>query len=218
MGSVIPLKLFRFFLEERHANRLAEGHVWLSTLEACRRYEEAGRGDQGEASVTYLPGTITGDGDDPALQLVAQRCQAGGVSLFRFDASCRNITIANVSVTTTVPNAYVVCATRDLLADDNVFGKYCVEISQPVEVFRRITGVLRNERRISQAVIDRVHYRPRTFSGLLEPPGRIGFVKPINYASQREVRMMWRPDPPTEELMPLELYCPEIVKLCRRIR
>lgn len=44
----IPYKVYRFFKESQHAEALASGMVWLSTLEICRAYEDSYQGDPDE--------------------------------------------------------------------------------------------------------------------------------------------------------------------------
>jgi hypothetical protein len=52
--------IYRFFSEEYQANALAQGEVWLSTLETCRAYEDPAQGDLEEAHETYNSGHAVG--------------------------------------------------------------------------------------------------------------------------------------------------------------
>ena len=59
-------------------------------------------------------------------------------------------------------------------------------------------------------------YRDRTYTGLENPPGPIGFVKPVDqYAEQQEFRFLWTPKS-MQEIQPFLLECPEIKSICKR--
>jgi hypothetical protein len=40
-----PAKVYRFFKEKAHADALAAGNIWISTLQRCREYEDPKQGD-----------------------------------------------------------------------------------------------------------------------------------------------------------------------------
>jgi hypothetical protein len=132
----------------------------------------------------------------------------------------RNATISNVSSVRRLADALVLCTTT-YYSPDNLsesFGRYCVLIENPADFFRLITAALcfRNYR-IREAAFGAVRYDERRFSGLEDPPGPIGFVKPPDkYKDQREFRFLWVPERDVK-LKPFLLLAPECARFCRRI-
>jgi hypothetical protein len=113
----------------------------------------------------------------------------------------------------------VLCTTEAFDPDElsETFGRYCVAISDPERLFRLLTDRLREDHNVAQAAYGRVVYRDRYYTGLEEPPGPIGFVKPPDKCQdQREVRFLWTLSG-EEELQPFLLQVPEITTLCRRV-
>jgi hypothetical protein len=213
LDSRIPSVLYRFFEEEKHANALVKGEVWISTLDVCRNYEQQGRGDSSEGELTYNSGYIRGDGDNPALRETARR---SGIGL---GEGVRNITISNNTHYQRLPDAWVLCATEDYqLEGIKGIGRHCVRINNPVEFFRRLTAALHIACGIREAVLGRIRYSVRAYRSLEPEPGPIGFVKPPDtYAHQKEVRMFWTPRNHQERLEPTLLKAQAIAKLCTRI-
>ncbi len=207
-----PEEVFRFFELEEHAEALLQGHVWISTLETCRRYENAERGDPDEASVIYNSGTIVGDSDNADLQLIAQRSRIG------IGPGCTNITLSNNTRSTRIPDAYVLCTT--LGADPTTmgdFGKYCVRIARPRSFCERVTAILVRIGSIQQAYAGPVRYADRTYRFLDAEPGPLGFVKPRDkYAHQREYRMLWLPTG-LKAIQPMGLECGAVRELVSRV-
>jgi hypothetical protein len=184
-----PERIYRFFHEERYADALVDGFVWLSTLEECRRYEDSARGDREEGTLTYNTGTITADGDDPTLQLISQRC---GIHI---GPGCTNITLWFFSKFRKIPDAWLLCTT-EAYAPENMaaFGKYCVEITSVATFFDRLTSAIRREVQIREGAHGAVRYTSRTYRFDEPEPGALGFVKPPDvFAKQREYRMVWLP-------------------------
>jgi hypothetical protein len=208
-----PAVVYRFFQHEREAECLASGSVWVTTLETCRRFEGAERGDAGEGTLQYNSGVVTGDSSDPVVRIVAERV---GV---RLGASVTNIVISGNTRVQTLADAYVMCTTELPSKQlENALGRYCVRIDQPLRFFRKVTRAIQAKVPLRRATIGRIMYADRTFEGVSDPPGRIGFVKPPDiYAKQQEVRMLWVPVQPGQALAPFLVECPSASRFCRRV-
>ena len=109
----------------------------------------------------------------------------------------------------------MLCATREFEPENlsGTFGDHCVKISKPIEFFKRISIALNQHIKIEYGRMRPVKYRSRDYKGLEDPPGRIGFVKPVRYSDQKEFRMLWNPEK-EPEIKPFLLECPEIAELC----
>lgn len=208
-----PDKVYRFFKDSIHADALASGKVWLSTLETCRTYEDPLQGDPHEATHEYNSGYALGGSNDEAFKLIAAR------SGIHIGPGCSNITINNCTAVQKLPDAYVLCTTEHFKPENlgDTFGRYCVEITNPPEFFRRLTAALSRLVSIQQGAFGRVIYQERRYVGLQDPPGPIGFVKPPDrYQDQREVRFLWTLST-NAKLDPFLLDAPDCAGLCRRI-
>jgi len=64
--------VYRFFNDPSHADTLAGGKVWLSTLGTWRRYQDPKQGGPEEGSVTCNSGHAVGDSGDKTLRLLRQ--------------------------------------------------------------------------------------------------------------------------------------------------
>jgi len=205
--------VYRFFKEEEHANALARGDIYLSTLDNCRAYEDAEQGDPEEAYETYLSGHLVGGSDNDKFVEQAQRAS------IHIGEGCRDIQIINCSSTRTLPDAYVLCTTTEFSPENlnEKFGKYCVEIKDPRKFFVAVSKKLNSISTIREAATREIIYRDRNYTGLDQPPGPIGFVKPsVPYEKQKEFRFLWIMEN-MGELNPPLLKCPEISHLCRRV-
>nr|WP_181718434.1 hypothetical protein [Psychrobacter sp.]QJS05137.1 hypothetical protein [Psychrobacter sp.] len=205
--------VYRFFKEEEHADALARGDVYLSTLDICRAYEDAEQGDSQEAYETYLSGNLSGDGDDHEFVEKARRSGIG------IGPGSRDIKIINCSNTVSLPDAYVLCTTTEFLPENlnEKFGKYCVEIKDPRKFFVAVSKKINSISAIREAAIREIIYADRNYTGMEQTPGPIGFVKPSTpYKKQKEFRFLWLMEN-MGQLNPPLLKCPEVSSLCRRI-
>ena len=205
--------VFRFFPEEWQADALVSGKVWVSTLETCRAYEDPKQGDSEEAHETYNSGHAVGGSTDADLVEIARR------SGIHIGPGCSNITISNNTSIKKIHDAYVLCTTSQY-APDNLnesFGKHCVEITDPKKFFIEVSQCLSQQMAIKESAAGKVIYKDRHYTGLENPPGPIGFVKPPDkYAEQKEFRFLWIPENATN-IKPFLLNCPKIVSLCKKI-
>lgn len=213
LQSISVPVVYRFFSEPEHADALAAGHVWLSTLETCRAYEDPLQGDPHEATHEYNSGHVVGSSGDVAFEQIAAR---SGILI---GPGCSNITISNNTLVKRLPDAFVLCTTEHFSPEklSDTFGRYCVEISNPQALFHQLTNELSKRFRLREAAYGRVIYRHRKYVGHQEEPGPIGFVKPPDkYQDQREVRFLWTVDN-SLNLKPFLLEVPQAATLCRRI-
>lgn len=204
--------IYRFFRLGEHANALCKGHVWLSTLEECRRYEDAEQGDAEEAHHTYHSGFLRGDGTDDEFVQLAQRA---GVQIG--PGSADNIVWGNTR-TEMLSDAFVLCTTTEFTPEKMAasFGTACVRIDKPRRFLDRVTLALRRQHRIREAMLGQVAYKDRSFRSTEPPPGLLGFVKPAYpYGSQNEVRFLWTSH--TRSIRPFLLDVPSVASLCRRV-
>ena len=202
--------IYRFFPEKWQAEALCQGKVWISTLETCRSYEDPLQGDSEEATQIYKSGHIVGGGSDSNFVEMASRC---GIAI---GENCTNITISNGTNTQKLPDAFVLCTTREFKPESlsDTFGSYCVQISNPVEFFKRSSIELNKYIEIKEGGMGLVQYKDRIYTGLETPPGPVGFVKPSDiYSTQKEFRMLWIPTKKSA-IKPFLLKCPEISELC----
>jgi len=205
-----PTKVYRFFKNKEEAEALCRGDVWLSTLEVCRGYEDPLRGDPDEATQIYNSGHLSGGSSDHHFVNAAANARVF------IGSGCSNITINNAIVNTRIPNAFVLCTTREFQPENlnDTFGHYCVEISNLVEFFRIVTINLHKLSPVNQCAMGNIRYGKHSFSGYEQSPGVIGFVKSKDkYAPQKEFRFLW--EPKAEDIMPRLISCPEIASHCR---
>lgn len=205
--------VYKFFKEEDHANTLARGDVYLSTLGNCRAYETPERGDPEEGYETYSANNLSGGSNDPQFVEQARR---GSIII---QGHCDNIQIGKVTRVASLEDAYVLCTTTEFSPENlnEEFGRFCVEIKDPREFFIAVSNKINSRSAIRQAAIRKVIYADRKYTGLDEPPGPMGFVKPSSpYEKQKEFRFLWVMER-MGELNPPLLSCPEISSLCRRI-
>lgn len=205
-------KVYRFFSEAWQADAFAQGDIFLSTLERCRAYEDAEQGDKDEGLETYYVDHISGDSDN--IQFVEQAQRLG---IFVGEGNT-NITFENMSSTTIIPDAYVLCTATDFSpALQKKFGPYCVEITNPRYFFILLSVSLNAESAIWEAASGKIKYADRKYINDNLPNGNIGFVKPLDpYHYQKEFRFLWVMHPEVQ-LQPFVLKCPKVMNLCRRI-
>lgn len=206
------IKVYRFFKEKCHAEALCNGDVWLSTIETCRRYEDPLQGDPDEAIQNYSSGIISGGSSDP--HFVSAAANAG----IHIGPNCSGITIQNCSSFNKMPNAFVLCTTMEFQPENlnDIFGHYCVEISNTKEFFDFITAKLNQLLPIRWGAMGAVKYGKNSFYGYQPPPGQIGFVKDRDkYSPQKEFRFLWVPE--EFDIQPRLVKCPELSYCCRMI-
>lgn len=120
----------RFFRERKHAEQLAQGFVWLSTLGSCRGYEEDGRGDADEATQVYRSGEVSGAGADRHVQHVAYH---SGIKIeISPGTKINHVSIIDATYLRGSKDAFALCASQKFDPSCmETFGPYCAEISRP---------------------------------------------------------------------------------------
>jgi hypothetical protein len=208
--------LYRYLGKLEWAEALVSGHVWISTLEICRRYEHRKRGDPGEGNLSYHQTTFVGSTTHPSFKTLAARAriEVNGTG---------NVGMHHNRVHTRLPDAWVLCLTdrdepeiaRDFAADDGT-APHVVRIDDPPRFYRVVTAAMARYP-VSQTYFSPVDYRVRSYKDLEPAPVFLGFVKPPMYAHQREVRMLWIP-PARMSIEPIVVDIPDVGRLCTLIR
>jgi hypothetical protein len=161
----------------------------------------------------YNTGHMVGDSEDQDFVMVARRA---GIYI---GPGCSNISLSNNTSVCALPDAFVLCATErfDPNALSEVFGMHCVAIHDPIAFFQHVTAQLTRIHDITEATLGRIIYKDRFYTGLEQPPGLMGFVKPPDrYSDQNEFRLLWtvRRNAP---ISPFELNVPTVSSLCTRV-
>lgn len=180
--------VYRFLRSEEHARQFASGKIYISTLEACRAYEEEGRGDAEEGYEQRVIDHARGGSNDPAFVELARK-----VSI-HIGEGCSNVSLRNVKSINSIHDAYVLCTTDqfDPKKLGPRYGEYCVEITNPFAFFNVVTQALLGHTALKEAAMGPIIYKERLIKNMDESPGPIGFVKPPDiYASDREYRFLW---------------------------
>lgn len=98
------------------------------------------------------------------------------------------------------------------------FGRYCIEIRYPNDLFVALTEALARHYTLQRALFSRVNYCGREFWSEHRVPGHIAFLKPQDgYAGQQEARMLWELPRPGR-LRPQVLQVPDVASICRFYR
>lgn len=204
-------KIFRFFSEKSHAIDFMDGKIRLSTLSICRSYEDSLQGDSGEGienrHIDYL--NITSENSDKVNQVIGNFISIEG---------CGSALFENCTFTNQIDDAFVLCFTNSFKDDDLTknFGKYCVEITNPLDLFYKISKEINNQFTINQGVMGKITYADRNLKNLNPANGPLGFVKPKDpYEPQNELRMLWHINTKELPLTPKFIKIPSIQKHCR---
>ncbi|WP_280564927.1 hypothetical protein [Chromohalobacter sp. 48-RD10] len=201
--------IYRFFDSAFHAADFLEGRIRVSTLEACRGYEDPRRGDKGEGTWTYKSGDIKGAADNPAVRYVAERI---GVKVEGVGGAKTELSISNNTAHTKMTDAFVLCFTMNNTAGfaSGTFGEHGVRVIHPQTLFQRITKEIQKSHSLSYSGMGRVEYKERLQVSLQSDPRHIAFIKtPDQYADQVEFRMLWVPQA-NKKISPFFVSCGRI--------
>lgn len=201
--------VYRYMHEEKYINMFAEGKIKVSTLEACRNYDNQEQGDREEAKETFVVTHMTDQ--DPNFHKKANKL---GMS---FEA-CSNITITNCTSINHLPDGFVICTTarRDDDKFSKDFGGFCVKINDVNQFFALISKEIEKQFQLLNADHKRVVYREQNYKDDELPPGKIGFVKRPKYEWQEEYRFLWLPKE-FSQCQTLYLDIPDLKNLCERV-
>ena len=118
------------------------GDVFLSTISYCRTAEAAGVGDPGEATHVYRVDHVSGDPNTDSK--VAHSMDQLGMG-FGFGV---DITLSQCMGIQAGTDGYLFCTAEryepELMARN--FGRYCVEISNPVRFYDLVSACIANAR------------------------------------------------------------------------
>lgn len=207
--------IYRFFDDATYADEFVKGNIKISTLEACRGYEDELQGDSHEAKHTYFVGETPVSSDSDNFQSVAKNLG------FKIETFGNGVgTISNCQNIKTIEDAFVLCTTRSDTSEmlQGTFGQYCVEISSPKRLFTLITRELRRKTDIRQAARGDIIYENPRYSGSESAPGPLGFVKRRDkYSHQKEYRFLWTLKN-REKIEPFVISIPNARNICKRIR
>jgi hypothetical protein len=210
----VDASLYRRFDNADIADAFAKGDMRISTLGRCKKYEDAERGDREEGVHRYESGDASSDDSHSEFAIVARRMG------FDLDPDIAGLSIRNCEMEWTLVDAWVLCLSERDGDADALRAPYCVEILRPRRLFAAITDRLffaAPHGPVRQACMGKVIYRRRSYAGVEDDPGPIGFVKPaIPYAKQREVRMLWIPRD-SADLDYQQITCAVARRFCRRI-
>lgn len=207
--------VYRFFKkeDEEYADAFSQGQLYISTLGNCRAYEDDEQGDKKEAYETYSNHNLVGNGSDTDFVEKAQRSNIGISHGSMF-------TTINATRTRYIPDAYVLCTSTDFSPEnmsEAIGNGHCVEIRNPRKFFNIVSRKINSISAIRDAGMGKVKYTDRSYAGLDQQPGPIGFVKPkFPYEKQKEFRFLWIMEN-MDKLEPILIDCPEVRKLCKRI-
>lgn len=210
--------VYKFFSQEKYADSLVSGNVHLGTLNKYRIDEDDEQGDVGEGRQTYLSGNIAGGSNDPEF---VKQARLSGIGIDEDNGGgFGNLQINNCSNEILMPDAYAFCASTEYSPENmsKAIGQdYCVKIKDPRKFFTAVSKKLNFIFAIREGAMGKVIYSDRHYTGLEQPPGPIGFVKPVfPYGKQKEFRFLWQMQS-MDKLNSFQLSCPEISELCERI-
>ena len=168
------MSLFRYFSEERFARAfIQKGVIRFGSLEYYRSIADGGiRGDLKDGSLHYAP--------------------SDGIEITML-ADGRKLT--GSSFTTTAQNMFVYCLSNEFSVErSNDFGAFCVEISDPEAIVRRLKA---RASVTSKLDYDSVHIGAVNYRSLDAIPGtdwafpeRVVLMKPPEFATQKETRIV----------------------------
>jgi hypothetical protein len=206
-----PVSLYRYFGRPEWADDFVRGRLKVSTLQECRRHEDATRRDPREG-ITFerIDNVATNDPAEAAEVLAMMNIRANVRGLYAH---------GNV-VERRLDDAMVLCFSleySDQLASH--MGQYCVEVIRTEAFFRGLTDALaRHGQVILDGTADRVYYDAHDLNAQnrhLRADRAPGFTKTPDFSLEKEYRMLWVP---TNPRAPFLFAAPELYGLSKRIR
>lgn len=168
------MSLFKYFAEERFARAfMRKGEMRFGSLGYYRGIEDGGvRGDPKDGTLHYAPA------EGIEITMVADGRKLSGVSF-----------------TTAAENMFVYCVSNEKSAERGKdFGAFCVEITDPDAIVRRLIGRASVSSRLDYArvLMGPTQYRPLDQIPAADwaVPERVVLIKPPEYAGQSETRIV----------------------------
>lgn len=213
IGTPKSAFLYRCFPEKEYANDFVKGRIYISTFEACRRYENDWQGDPGEGTLTHVVDQLRGNSGDQKFERVASSL---GIEI---GPGCTGVRVSG-SVGHRIENAYVLCLTENPPTEEmrEKFGRFCVRINSPLPFFNAVSAEMSKVCKTEQSHFGVVTYSDREVRDLDAPPAPEPFIKPPAYAYQNEVRIVLYREM-VSAIEPLTIICPEVKRqgMCKRI-
>ena len=198
--------LFRGLPTPEYADDFANGRIWITTFEYCRKAKDQRR-DEGEGLTVYRSGDVQGNMADPDVALVAKRTG--------FEGTRTNLRISNAKTTILIRDAYLLCLSMER---QSKFGAHCVRIDNPPRFFRVISDALfARVGQIELGGIGSVQYMDREYQGTEAEP-HPALTKPKSFEDEKEVRMLWfLEESIIAPIEPFLLECPRARRYCKRL-
>lgn len=205
-----PKEVYRYMNNEQFFENFLDGKIRISTLKACREYENQEMGDKDEAKEFYKITNAIED-EDPNFHTKMNRL---GIS---YAGSSGGIAI-NCTSEQQLPNSFLLCTTN-LRNDEKFskdFGRFCLKIRDSERFFQLVSRAIHKEYKLLGGLHEKVSYKPQHYLDDELPPGKIGFVKRLRYAWQEEYRFLWLAE--NWDIGDyLDIDVPEIKYLCERV-
>ncbi|MEZ2724100.1 hypothetical protein ACBQ21_08890 [Pseudomonas putida] len=187
--SSIPKTIYRFLDDEGYAKDFVNGQILVTTLECCRNYKNAARGDKNEGREVYhLDQYVTGNSYDSWFQSAIANT---GIVV---GEGCYGVTVGDIRSTNYLSDAYVLPTTIGFSDDSLVsdFGEHCVEIFDVAGFAHALNLAMREQLNTPSGLVGQVTYASQLYRYGESRPGVIGFVKePKGYEDQEEFRFLW---------------------------
>ena len=187
----VPRVLFRYFDKDEYCEDFLSGRIWITTIESCRRSENADRADREEASQTFRQEAPIWNAADPAQRAVMKRLGFSAPPGSRFLLQGNSSTVYH-------PDEYMLCLSkslsRRLVEQFSPNAKRVVRINKPTALFEAIGEALHARDPLFHFECAPVLYERRPIADLDPTPLYAPWLmKPKRYAHEKEIRVLWRP-------------------------
>ena len=124
-----------------------------------------------------------------SMEELKRRAAKIGVNL----GNARGTTMVGGKKISSVTDAYLLSFSEDPELVARKFGHFVVEIKHPARFSRRVGQSLYEAGTPNRTVLNRVKYAPREYDVTADAPAAIAFVKPEQFAEDREIRIVCEP-------------------------
>jgi hypothetical protein len=202
--------MYRRLSNESWAREFASGSIVLSTLQHCRTVEDEERQDKNEGRLIRNV-TAFMDASNPE-----HKSQLEATGKFEFEPNATPVLeFYNSTIVEDVGDAYVLCFSEveNPGHRENQYGDHLIRITAPYTLFEVITKRLDQLFPLRKAVFGRVEYRSRNVKNFAPVKTRRDLIKPPEFSSDRELRMIWFPE--RHKIVPqFRLWCTEARDCC----
>lgn len=211
--------VFRNFNKKEYALDFYSGKkIRISTLQCCRKLENASARDEneGKLSLWTSPREIDKSNSKNHSVYVDDLKYTSGIELI----NCENISIGHSTRTSpiTLPNAYVLCTSNSKSEYlKKIYGKFCIKINQPYLFSYYVFLKLRNLNNVQQLIAKKLDYDENPIDiNNTNIISNIGFKKHLKFKPEDEFRMLFHSSA-DQYINPVFVKVPEIKKLCEFI-